>query len=128
MLHSSTKQLLLGGLGAWRCLATDWELCGYAENKERGNISCIKMQYPGLDDLSLAQGHIPPFPHSRMAALKDPLARRLQPEPPVQVQPTLSLPLIPATSFPKSPPDLPKMSGGQNRRYEAEGLGRGLPL
>lgn len=81
MLHSSTKQLLLGGLGAWHCLATDWELCGYAKNKERGNISCIKMQYPRLDDLSS------PSPYSRMAALKDPLAKNLHPVPPSMFNP-----------------------------------------
>lgn len=61
MLHSSTKPLLWGGLGAWRCLATDWELCGCAENKESGNTSCIKMQHPGLGDLSLAAGAETPW-------------------------------------------------------------------
>lgn len=61
MLHSSTKPLLWGGLGAWRCLAADWELCGCAENKESGNTSCIKMQHSGLGDLSLDAGAETPW-------------------------------------------------------------------
>lgn len=102
MLHSSTKPLLLGGLGAWRCLSTDWELCGYAENKESGNISCMKMQHPGLDDLSLAAGAktscLP-----CMAALKHPHMHRLHIRTPN---------LCPTYAFPPSGPlcTLPKIT------------------